>query len=493
MKHPDAQISSVAIVIFGASGDLTSRKLVPALHTLNCEAHLPKTILVLGVARSPFTNQEFRDKLYKAVEEYSRSKPEVCKEWPNFAPRLIYLTGNYDDPETYSRVSDALEHFNREQGNCLFYLATPPMLYPVIIDNLGKSGLNRNQNGWRRVIVEKPFGRDVRTAETLNQQVHSVFDEDQVYRIDHYLGKETVQNILTFRFGNTIFEPLWNRNFIDHIQITMAESVGVEHRAGYYDRAGVVRDMLQSHMLQLLTITAMEPPVTINEKALRDEKVKILKAIRRIKQEDFVLGQYREYRNEPGVSPQSQTPTFIAAKLYVDNWRWQGVPFYLRTGKHLNRKATEIILQFKRVPLQLFPEDHDPKPNRITICIQPDEGTHLRFETKVPGGGMHTVPVDMEFHYAEFGAGSLPEAYERLLLDAIHGDPSLFTRSDEIELAWSIVDPILKDTGGQLYNYEQGSWGPTEAETIIARDGRAWQLGCAAHDAPAKAKHSTAQ
>jgi glucose-6-phosphate 1-dehydrogenase len=436
MTHTNVNKEATTIVIFGASGDLTQRKLVPALHTLACRDLLHPDTRVIGVARSNLSDLEFHDRLYDGVVEYARLEPRVCELWNSFAQTISYISGGYDDAETYRRLQERLAQVDGEAnipGNHLFYLSTPPSLYPIIIDRLGRAGLSHNDSGWTRIIIEKPFGRDLQSAIELNERTHAVFQEAQVYRIDHYLGKETVQNLMTFRFANAIFEPLWSRNYIDHVQISMLESVGVGHRAGYYDKAGVLRDMFQNHMLQLLTLTAMEPPSAFNAKALRDEKVKVLQSVRHIATSDGVWGQYQGYRDEDGVAPASQTPTFIALKLFVDNWRWQGVPFFLRSGKCLARKATEITLQFKRVPHLIFPDESGLVPNSLTLCIQPHEGMHLQFDTKVPGAGMRTEPVDMEFHYDEhFGAQALPEAYERLLLDALQGDASLFARSDEI-------------------------------------------------------------
>jgi glucose-6-phosphate 1-dehydrogenase len=498
MTSIGSKAEAATIIIFGASGDLTQRKLVSALHSLDCEGLLPAGCRVIGVARSSLSDEDFRNQLYEGVESYARLRPGICALWPNFKDRLSYLAGSYDDPATYRDLAERLSQVGGSvpdaARNHLFYLAIPPTLYPLVIEHLGMAGLNHSDDGWTRIIVEKPFGHDLESAHHLNQQLHAVFDESQVYRIDHYLGKETVQNILTLRFANAIFEPIWNRNYVDHVQITVAERVGVGHRAGYYDKAGVLRDMFQNHLLQLLTLTAMEPPVVFEADALRDEKVKVLRAVRAggsgaDVRSGVVRAQYEGYRSEREVASDSQTPTYAALQLLVDNWRWRGVPFYLRSGKSMAAKTTEIAVQFKAVPHPMFPlpKGGDLTPNVLSLCLQPDEGIHLRFEAKEPGAGMRTRSVDMEFHYAkDFGAGTLPEAYERLLLDAMQGDASLFARADEIELAWRIIDPILADWTGpdtpQLASYEPGSWGPVEADGLLAEAGRAWLWGCGRYE-----------
>ena len=496
-KSQSAKIDHVAIVIFGASGDLTQRKLVPALHTLTCKGLMPEHFTVLGVSRTPLSDEAFRAQLRTGVEQYCVTKPDECSPWEEFANRFHYLAIDYDAPESYQEIAGWLGSCVALQGtdNCLYYLATPPSLYEPIVAQLGAANLAHGADGWRRIVVEKPFGHDLASAQRLNQKVHQVFEEDQVYRIDHYLGKETVQNLLVLRFANAIFEPIWNRNYIDAVFVTVAETVGVGRRAGYYDQAGVMRDMVQSHVLQLLTLTAMEPPVAFNATALRNEKVKVLEAIRPLRPEDVghnsVRAQYRArntgatYRSEEGVRSDSETATYAGLKFFVDNWRWQGVPFYTRSGKMLSTKTTDIVILFKRVPHLMFPKDYQGirPPNSLNICIQPDEGINMTFNMKVPGAGMRTQTVDMSFQYdSGFGSDNLPDAYERLLIDALQGDASLFARSDEIELSWRLVDPIQdawQRGAAPLSFYEPGSWGPRESDMMLARDGFAWPAGCA--------------
>ncbi|MFZ2362749.1 MAG: glucose-6-phosphate dehydrogenase [Anaerolineae bacterium] len=493
-RNSAASPRPVVIVIFGASGDLTQRKLVPALHTLASQRLMPERYAVLGVARSALSDEQFRAQLREGVAANARIKPDERLPWDTFAQNLSYLAIGYEDQNSYQLLAQRLQALGAEVGgdNCLFYLSTPPQLYEPIVAHLGAAGLADSATGWRRIVIEKPFGHDLVSARALNTAVHEVFAEDQIYRIDHYLGKETVQNLLVLRFANAIFEPLWNRNYVDSLQITVAESVGVGKRGGYYDQAGVMRDMVQNHALQLLTLTAMEPPVALNATALRNEKVKVLEAIRPIEPREVgtcsVRAQYRAkngptYRREEGVDPYSETATYAALKLFVDNWRWQGVPFYIRSGKLLKAKTTEIVVRFKRVPYLMFGKDYPGirPPNSLNICIQPDEGIHLTFNTKLPGAGMRTQTVDMAFQYESDFGDNLPEAYERLLLDTLQGDASLFARSDEIELSWQIVDPILlgwEQGQAPLAFYEPGSWGPREADELLARDGSVWIAGC---------------
>ncbi len=471
------------MIIFGATGDLTERKLIPALFSSFRKGRLP-AFNVVGFARRDWSHDFFRQHLQTSVQEIAADSydPEA---WEPFQSRLWYFRGNLDNAVDFENLRAYLGQLEDGPTNRLYYLATAPSFFVPIVKNLGNAGMAREpDHGWRHVVIEKPFGHDLASAQELNDAVHGVFREHQVYRIDHYLGKETAQNILYLRFANTIFEPIWNRNYIDNVQITVTESVDVGHRAGYYDTAGVVRDMFQNHLMQLLALVAMEPPASFAADAIRNEKVKLLTSVRPIALPDTVRAQYAGYRTSEGVAEGSQTATYAALKLYVDNWRWQGVPFYLRSGKALTRKNSEIVIQFKKPPHLMFEglDDGDFTSNVLSICIQPDEGIHLKFEAKVPDQ-RNTDSVDMEFHYqSSFGGSSLPDAYERLLLDAIRGDASLFTRSDGIEAAWCLVDPILIGWGSPdappMSEYEPGSRGPAAADELLARDGRVWRHGC---------------
>lgn len=472
----------ISIVIFGASGDLTQRKLVPSLFNLCRKGRVPKQFRIVGYGNTAFSDEEFRAHLEEGVKQFASFEFER-EEWNAFAPNLAYLQGRYTDLADFKRLAAFLKDWETGSGNRIYYMATPPGVFPNIIDLLGLTGQLTENGGWRRVVIEKPFGTDLASARSLNEQIHKTLNERQIYRIDHYLGKETVQNILVTRFANTIFEPLWNRNYIDHVEITVAEQVGVEHRARFYDHVGVMRDMFQNHLLQLATLVAMEPPASFDANALRNEKVKVLSSIHPMKPEQVaqrtIRAQYQGYREEEGVDSQSMTPTYAAVKLQIDNWRWQGVPFYLRSGKRLKEKLSQITIEFKEPPHMLFPSKDDRlTPNMLVLYLQPDEGIHWRFEAKVPDTIADMRSVDMEFHYADsFGKTAIPEAYERLLLDTITGDASLFTRADEVETAWGLIDPILEAWELQdqpLAFYEPDSRGPIEADDLLARDKRKW-------------------
>jgi glucose-6-phosphate 1-dehydrogenase len=487
------------LVLFGATGDLAHRKVVPALYQLWRTNLLPHEFVLLAVGRREYDDDALRAEFRVSLEKYSRVLPLDEAAWRSFAARIRYLRLDFADPPGYDILATHLTDIDKEQnsrGNHLYYLATQPSQFAEIVAQLGRVGLDheRHEGGWRRVVIEKPFGHDLDSAIRLNREVGKVFRERQVYRIDHYLGKETVRNLLVFRFGNGIFEPIWNRRHIDHVQITVAESIGVENRGAFYEETGASRDFLQNHLLQLMSLVAMEPPATFDADALRDEKVKVIRAIGEMTADeilaDVIRGQYgpgwvgaeavHGYRNEPEVDPLSETETFIAARLEVDDWRWSGVPFYLRTGKRLPKRATEIAIQFKEVPHRLFKDSAtDPDPNLLAIRIQPDEGIMLRFGAKVPGLGIDVRSVNMDFTYGSAFSVDSPDAYETLILDALLGDASLFTRADEVEGAWGIVTPMIdtwaNDPPPDFPNYEAGTWGPDAAEELLARDGRRWR------------------
>ena len=472
-----------SIVIFGGSGDLTQRKLVPSLFNLYRKGRLPKAFCVLGYGKTQFTDDQYRAHLADGLKQFAEFTYEQS-EWDAFAANIFFQVGQYAELKDYQALGDRLDKVENGAGSRLFYMALPPGLFTDVVEMLGQAGQLQENQSWRRVVIEKPFGTDLASARSLNQQIHKRLLESQIYRIDHYLGKETVQNILVTRFANTIFEPLWNRNYVDHVEITVAETVGVEHRGGYYDGVGVLRDMFQNHLMQLVALVAMEPPASFTAEALRNEKVKVLSSIQPYDEREVPLNtvraQYNGYRAEPGIAADSTTPTFGAVRFQIGNWRWQGVPFYLRSGKYLKQQVSQIVIEFKRPPHLLFLQTQGiMTPNQLILYLHPDEGLHWHFEAKVPDTVADMRSVDMEFHYADsFGQTPIPEAYERLLLDALMGDASLFTRADEVEMAWGLIDPIAKawesEQSPPLAAYEPGTWGPTQADALLAAEGRSW-------------------
>ena len=477
-----------SIVIFGASGDLTSRKLVPALYELHRKQRLPEQARIIGFSRSPFSDDDWRQRLAESTARFVGAAFDR-EVWDSFAPMLSYHPGDIGSLDDFRSLRRSLDEREGAGGTArTYYLATSPAFYEPAIGHLGAAGLTDTQSANRRIVVEKPFGVDWGSAHHLNDVLHTFFSEPQIYRIDHYLGKETVQNVLVMRFANAIFEPIWNRNYVDHVEITAAEELAVGHRAGYYDSAGVLRDMVQNHLIQLLTFAAMEPPALYDADSVRDEKVKVLRAIRPMSPQqvatDTLRGQYRSYRDEPGVAAGSRTATFAAIKLMIDNWRWQGVPFFLRSGKAMACPTTQIVIQFRQPPHLLFAggpqSSHDA--NRLVIQIQPAEGVQLHFQTKVPDAEMHLRLTDLSFRFRDKFAAAIPDAYQRLLLDVMHGDPSLFARSDAVELAWDIIDPIQKtwdkEDVPELFPYETGEWGPRASTDWIYGQGHTWFDAC---------------
>jgi glucose-6-phosphate 1-dehydrogenase len=486
-----------AIVIFGGTGDLTHRKLMPALFSLYCQGLLPNGFAVIGVGRSQYSDDEYREEFRRTLAE-SGALDEFPCAWEDFAAALAYVSADFSDPQAYGGIAKKLQWADDNRGasgNRLIYLAVPASGYEQIVERLRKSGLAKSDSGWTRIIVEKPFGSDLESAKKLNAHLLRSFHEDQIYRIDHYLGKETVQNILVFRFANSFLEPIWNQKYVDHVQITIAETLGVEERGAFYDKTGALRDIVQNHALQLLSLVAMEPPASLDAKDIRDEKHKVFESVRRVSEEEVehfaVRGQYgpgsffgesvRGYRAEENVDPNSNTETFVALKLFVDNWRWSGTPFYIRTGKRLSRRATEIAVQFKEVPDVLFRKAslEAIEPNVIAIKVQPDEGVTIKAESKTPGLGLRITPVQLDFRYGSPFGTPAPEAYERLLLDAILGDSSLFARADSVEECWEIAEPVLRawqaESAQDIPSYLPGTWGPQTAFEMMERDGRRWR------------------
>jgi glucose-6-phosphate 1-dehydrogenase len=491
-----ASDEAFSLVIFGASGDLTQRKLIPALWTVFAARTLPEPFTIVGTGRTELSDDAFREKMRESVKEFARFKIPSDQVWQRFAANLFYIAGDPTGPEIYARLRQRLEEVERARGgpaNRLYYLSTPPSLYDDITVQLGTAGLAAEEGGWTRIIIEKPFGHDLASAQELNTLVTRVFQEEQVYRIDHYLGKETVQNILALRFANGIFEPLWNRNHVAEVQLTVAERVGVEGRGGYYEESGALRDMIQNHLLQVACLVAMEPPVTFDARAVRDEKSKVMQAVRPIDparvdasalRAQYAAGfvnhrQVPGYLQEKGVKPDSTTETYAALRLQIDTWRWAGVPFYLQTGKRMEKRVSEIVIRFHRTPHLIFRRGSvSVDPNLLVIRVQPDEGIALIVDAKEPGPDLKISPVTLDFKYHEVFGGEPPEAYERLLLDAIHGDATLYSRGDWIEQAWRLTQPILdhwSNTPGPLPQYDAGSWGPAEADAFIARDGGTWR------------------